>query len=242
MRFRTIMVSSMLVLALGGTAFAGGLLQKLPKDGTWVKYTVVRTSTGAVERESSGEITMKLVGTIVENGERYRWVEMESVAKVRGKSLKIVMKWLIREKDLKPGAKSAINVLRGWKRLPNGDVVELTERDKSAQGLAFLTFSRIKNPKSVKAEKSVDYQKGRLKIAAAMTGELDGNWPGKLPPKARHVMTRTIWQHKSVPFGAAVLETKRQFLLEKKFASSSTTTLTVQDFGTGSKSALPDKR
>lgn len=223
-------------------ALAGGLIQKLPKDGAWIRYTITFKQTGPYERESTLDATLKLVGTTMHGGEKCRWVEWKNILSDGGKASTSILKLLIREADLKAGAKPVVRIIRAFHRDPRGNVVEWKQDQVSQSTHGTLMFGAIKKPKTIKSARTIEYQKGKLKITSAVTGEIALKWPGKLPADARHVVTRTIWKHKSVPFGAAVVEMKRQFFLKDKVTATTTTTHVVQDFGTGAKSALPDKK
>ena len=64
----------LIVTSTVATALAAdpvGFIQRLPKDGSWAKYK-------EGESEGSGTLTLRMVGTTTEDGQKCRWLEIES--------------------------------------------------------------------------------------------------------------------------------------------------------------------
>ena len=103
-----ISLACLIVTATVATASAAdpvGFIQRLPKDGSWAKYKEGET-------EGSGTLTLRMVGTTTEDGQKCRWLESESAEETRKKTR--ITKILVREKDFAAGAKKTPEVLRGW--------------------------------------------------------------------------------------------------------------------------------
>lgn len=233
------------LFATAAPVHAGGLIHTLPADGSWVKYNMSMKNEGMVSIEGKGSLTIRLVGTVTENGEKYRWVELESVAMQNGQQKAGVMKLLIREKDLADGAVASPQIVRGFKKQQGGAVESITERDKARGGSAMMFFGRPqKNVKPLNQEKVVAHQKGKLKIANGTSGELDFDPTGGAgnPNGAQFETTQSLWSHKSLPFGTAAMELVMKVSFQNNVISTMTMKFNVQDYGTAAKSALPDQK
>lgn len=250
MRFLKTALLLLLAVAIpASTTFAaGGFLQKLPKDGTWVKYNLEAKVGQAPMAEMTGTITFRSVGKVVENGEAFRWIEMEFEGEQNGKQKHQVMKVLVREKDLRPGAETPLKVLRGWNQfLVEGakqPPKEFSELERSANGpVAFYFRVPLKDAKSIKRARQIFYQKGRFDLATAHAGAgditlMNDNAPADVKYAARY----TVWSHKSVPTGTAAMEIELKMSRKDKVIVKMTMKFDLQDYGTGAKSALPDKK
>jgi hypothetical protein len=236
---------SIAVFAVSGpAAFAGGgLLQSLPKDGTWTKYYMEMKQEAPATKEVIGEFTLKSVGSVTENGKKCRWIEIEMKAEEGGKKRHSIMKFLVNEKHLKPGSKEAPEVVRGWNRQDTGsEVKELSEMEKNPNGMMSIFFGgHRKDVKTLKDAKVVDYQKGKLKITDGTSGKLEMDLGPNAPQGFKYDVTQSLWSHKSVPFGTAAMELKMLIKRKEMVVANMTMKFTVQDHGTGAKSALPDK-
>ena len=201
--------------------------QRLPKDGTWATYSFGGTEVGNKE---SGTATYRMVGTTTEDGQKCRWLELQINEDGRKAS---ISKMLVRAKDFAEGAKKTPKILRGWKKEGAEAVAKLDDKEKSA--IELLAFGVYENAKTVKLEKVIDYQKGRWKIGTATQGKQTV----QLPEAEVGVMadfTLTIWIHKDSPFGTAASELLVKTGETTVFESKGT----LQDYGTGAKSGLPD--
>lgn len=238
----------LLVAAAANSAFAaGGLIQSLPKASAWVKYNIQINAVEPQVKESTGTLVVKLLGRVTENGEVHRWVEIEMNAEEDGKKQHSVLKALIREKDLQPNAKTSINILRGWQLLENGETKvgpkELAENERSPNGhFALFIRTQIKNETTVKKAKTIDYQKGQLKMESARTGDVEVSLGPNAPAELKNSVKQTVWNHKSIPTGTAAITFQVVMLRKDVVAMKVNMKLEVQDFGNDAKSALPDKK
>jgi len=228
--YRTCLAALFVTVTAVATASAEDPLrpfQRLPKDGTWATYSFGGTEVGNKE---SGTATYRMVGTTTEDGQKCRWFELQGSEYGQKAS---ILKILVRAKDFAAGAKKTPKVLRGWKKEGDKAVAKLDDKEKSA--IELMVLGVYENAKTVKLEKVIDYQKGQLKIGTATQGKQTA----QLPEAEDGVMadfTLTIWIHKNSPFGTAASNILVQTGETTVFESTST----LQDHGTGAKTALPD--
>ena len=237
---------AVLVASSSSTSAAGGLFQTLPKDGSWTKYYMEMKSEKPMQT-MTGTLTLRSVGSVTENGEKCRWVEMQMEGERDGKKQGGVFKFLVKEKDFKPGAKGVPEIIRGWtQNKTGGEVKELTDQEKSPDGMIVIFFGgNRKDVKKLKAEKVIDYQKGQLKITTGTSGKLDIKPNPNAPANFKVNVTQSVWPHKNVPFGTAAMELQMETRNKDMLVSKMKMTFTVQDHGSGgkqAKSALPDKK
>lgn len=226
---------------------SGGFLQKLPEDGSWVSYFMEGKAEEGPMQQLSGTMKLKSVGTETVNGEAYRWLELDFEGSSNEMKTRTLMKVLVREKDFKDKAARGMTIERGWQLNAFGDkkpmVKELSDSEKSPDGpMSFLFRCSMKKPIAIKKAKTIDYQKGRLKLETATSGELDVNFQQNQPKDYSSTFRQTIWKHKSVPTGTAALELQMEVRQKDKVVVKMTMLFTVQDYGKGAKSALPDKK
>ena len=237
---------AVLVASSSSASSAGGLLETLPKDGSWTKYYMEIKSEKPMQT-MTGTFIIRSVGSVTENGEKCRWIEMQMEGERNGKKQHSIFKILVKEKDFKPGSKSVLEIVRGWKQnKADGEVKELTDREKSPDGeVAILFGGKRKDVKKLKTEKVIDYQKGKLKITTGTTGTLELKPAPNTPADFKYTFVQSVWPHKNVPFGTAAMELQMEIKIKDMVVSKMKMTFTVQDHGTGgkqAKSALPDKK
>jgi len=249
MRFCSAMLFAAVLVAPSSTAFAegGGLFRKLPKDGSWVRYFMEMKAETPQTQSMSGTFTIRSVGQADENGQKCRWLEVEMQGEQNGKKQYTVLKFLVNEKGFKPGSKEPIEIVRGWKKnQADGEVKQLSANETDPQGMMSMFFGgQRKEVKTLKSEKVVDYQKGRLKIGSGTVGKMDLKPPANTPADFKYNVIQTVWPHKTIPFGTAAMELRMEFESKKKVVFKSKMTFNVEDYGVGgkdAKSALPDKK
>ena len=105
---RICLIAALATMLLGVTgARAGGLIERLPPDGTWAIYQVVSKGLDKDGNEitARGSVTISSVGQTEENGEKCRLIEIKSLARQNEVEHQTIDKLLIPEKDLQPGKK-----------------------------------------------------------------------------------------------------------------------------------------
>ena len=101
------------------SAFAGGLIEKLPPDGAWAKYSLEwkrATPEGEIKQLRVGELFVSSVGVEEVAGDRCRWIEIRHFVEADGAKRASVLKMLIPEKNLIAGLNPLGNVVRAWNR------------------------------------------------------------------------------------------------------------------------------
>ena len=106
-----------------------------------------------------------------------------------------------------------------------------------------LRRGKLKNVKKLKGEKVIDYQKGQIKVASGTQGTLDIKPPGNpnVNVKFKYEVTQSVWTHKKVPFGLAEMQLAMKISIGDNPPMETKMKFTLQDHGTGAKSALPDQ-
>ena len=245
-------VAFLALISLSNVAHsAGGLIQKLPKDGEWATYYFEMKGMAQQQTQTmTGTFTIKSVGSVMENGEKCRWIEIEmkgveeGTEEGEGKQQTHITKVLVREKDFAPGSKTGGKILRGWKKdSVKADIKELSEFEKKGQSRMGMLFGgNRKDVKVLKKEKVVNYQKGRLKIAQGTIGKLEMKFTENAPKGFKYDVTQSVWPHKKVPFGTAAMELQMKVSFNGITAMDMKMTFTFQNHGTGAKSLFPDKK
>lgn len=199
-----------IAVAPSRTDAGGGLVQALPEDGKWTKYSFTMKAEAPQQQELSGTFTLRSVGKVTENGKAARWIEIEMKGTENGKEKYSLMKFLINEKGLKPGEKGSIEILRGWNKSDaNAEIKELSDMEKDPRGMMSIFFDGTrKDVRKLKKTKVIDYQKGQLKIKNGTTSKLDISLGPNSPKGLKYDVSQSVWPHKSIPFGTAAMELK----------------------------------
>jgi len=233
---------------------ADGIIQRLPEDGTWVRYTLKTTQTSPGKGEpfvSEGTITIASVGKEDVKGEACRWVEIviESWLKDRKESketAKTLFKALIPEKYLKKGADPRGHWVKGWAKIGNQKLQAITpELLASPQLNLNLLTAPWQETKSLK-KKAFQTNLGELQCEG-LSGQLvlkDGivdNINGMVT-KRNAIMRFQGYFHEKAPFGVAWLEVSLEPESRTENDASHREVLSLQEVGSDAKSALPDAK
>jgi hypothetical protein len=124
------------------SAYADGLIYRLPPDGTWVRYRGKQEATEAVTLDGKrfpdftieSTLTLRSVGQVTTDGDKARWIELEwkiPPAEARTGRI-IILKMLIPEDDLRRGRDPLAGVEElyfwdrdwEWKQEPEAGVKE----------------------------------------------------------------------------------------------------------------------
>ncbi len=242
-----ILMVAVLIVSSSSMAHARGFVQSLPKDGAWTTFHMEMTNDGQADQNMTGTFTVRSVGVVTENNEKCRWIELQSEGELNGVKQASIMKFLVREKDLKTGAKTPMRIIRGWqKNQAMGEVRELTDEEKKPNGMVTMFFGgKLKDSKKLAGEKVIDYQKGQIKVASGTKGNLEVKLPGSatnsVGNNVKFEVTQSVWAHKKIPFGLAEMKLVMKMSIGGNQMMEMNMTFTLQDHGTGAKSALPDK-
>jgi hypothetical protein len=206
---------------------ADGLIRKLPGNGAWVKYHAVLVGGGT---EMIGSVDLRSVGTVVQNGEACRWIELEFHD---GPEVEpTVYKLLIPEKELRSGVDPVDHIVRAWEKTPDAEAKRIDDTAVLDRGFvgAFL-HGPVEKPKKLDEVKQVPYQDGNLKCAG-IHGDRPIEWPN-----FKATLRSTTWTNEKVPFGVAALIVE---LIDQNSESTLKVELTVSEFGMDAKSKLPN--
>jgi hypothetical protein len=190
-------------------------------------------------------VTLSLVGTVVEDGVRCRWVESKTVIELPAELAgTVISKVLVSENDLLESEKPFAHVHRRWMRIRDEPVKQAPNEVSAAsyERLVLWTPGMLKGSEPAKDEaKVIDYQRGQIKNAQARTGQLIYKQPAPDKKEMRFVSKYTVWQHSDVSFGFAEARiVSEQFHDNKKMGQTSVVYYRLQDMGTDAKSELPD--
>ena len=233
---------ALIFAAMTRLATAGGPVQSLPKDGCWVKFFVDLEISGpdGVNGKHTGSWTISSVGTKTVNAEKCRWIEIEEHIDQGddGKPMTRWFKYLVREKDLKPGGDPLSNLIEYWHK----DTFQTTTATKSDNGFTMMPMYFRGTPKTAAAvakPKRVFWQQGDFTIKKAE----DQTQTIRAPDDSYRLIIRdVVWKKADIPFGAAALTSSVR--LERAGFPTYTWVhrLSLTDHGTGAKSKIPEAK
>ena len=218
MRHRSTLFSCLLICFLGHSAIsrAGGLISQFPKDGAWVRYTVVGTFPDK-QALPPGTLSISSVGKQELEGIPCRWLEFKMTFTEVKVEHTFVLTMLIAEKELKPGTDFISSAKRRVMQIDEEPPVDVLTPDKSPEWLwkmePVLTAGVDPDPRKEVgklADRAVDYQSGKL------IGCRGGNqeWASEranvkalgVAATLQQKVIRSVWSHKDIPFGVAACE------------------------------------
>lgn len=221
-------------------ASAGEEPAALPKDGTWIRYTV--TSRKDAVEESR---TYALVGTKIDSGRVCRWVEIRQVfASPQGERV-VVLKFLVPEKDLLENDRPLEGLVRSWRK-SDDEPAEATRDAVLAPGYLFARMFMIfpgvqKKAQSIDEPRTVDYQTGQFKIPNGRSGQVVTTRKAATAAETQTLRQDfRVWFDPAVPLGPAEWQEDLTLLRDDNPSSPVQSTFVIQDFGTDAKTALPD--
>ncbi len=247
----------MRVLLLGvclstlGTARADGLLYRLPKDGTWARYSVKQVMAAPRDPEITveGTLTLASVGQEKIKDEVCRWIEIVIETKLPGKSrtLKSVFKALIPEKRLKKGEDPLGHWVKGWAKVGDEEPQPLTKEllSNPAMMINILVSGPLQDVKALE-KKVIETKLGKLTcegLSGSLTlkGAAVSVRDGKVTTGDVKVRIQN-YLHDKAPFGVATSHVDIEFPDLGQGRSSAEADLALVAVGTGAKSELPDKK
>jgi hypothetical protein len=244
----------LLLSAIPVPALAGGLIQKLPKDGAWVKFYMDFRLDSVALVKNTGSFTIRSVGTESRDETKLRWIEFEES---HGKSENgfraygLLDKYLVPESELVGEGNPLSKLVQRWHRFDTDKPLKST--GPASRGLKMIHLPSVtKGMKSesrkvvqIKKARTFPYQQGEFECKSAtretydFTEKFDG-----ITITFRSRVTFTLWKHDAVPFGVAgaIIEFQRYDAKGKKLLMKQTFDLSVSDFGTNAKSALPGRK
>lgn len=240
-----------ILLVAACTAVAEVTPAKLPADGSWVRYFVTMRRAGTND-DIIIKLTYSLVGTSMENGDKCRWVEIKSIFPNNHTE---VFKFLISEKELLEGERPMNSLIRGWRKFDD----EPAEEQKFNQGLGRRGFAGDadfyfgnymiifpgpqQKAKVIEEKRVIEYQQGRLELVDARAGKRVASRQAVTVAQKQTFQTDfTVWNHPTLTLGSVVGKMRVQVLFDDIDVPNRAFTedLTVEDFGSDAKSALPE--
>lgn len=231
---------SVVVSLWSGPASANFLIQSLPEDGAWVRcHYTYEDSAG---EKTSGKMTLRSVGTVVENKKKCRWIEI--AFREEGTEKFTALKFLFPESELRKGGDPWSHLIRGWMKLNSKRTVEPIEGNwrQAWSALASDFPPPLQNVKSLDEEKSVEFQRGQLKCPTGTQGIWTVAHKNSELVEFLNLIEYQIWPHADVPFGVAAATRKTTFIRDGENTGEATAELILEDYGTDAKSELPDSK
>jgi hypothetical protein len=247
-------VTALILSSFPVPALAGGLIQKLPRDGAWVQYYMDHRFDGGRRFKTTGHWVIRSVGAEDIDGKKCRWIEFE---RAFGKSdtgqapVTEWMKYLVPEKSLDGRHNPLGHLVRTWRRFnqlrpmksvgPKGPTFRMTLLAGAEKGSKSVSLQVAR----VKKSRTFPYQNGEFKVDSATREayEFTEKFEG-IPIVFHSRVTFTLWKHNAVPFGVAgaTIEFKRHDAKGTTLLMKETFDLSVSGFGKNAKSALPEQK
>ncbi|HSG72923.1 MAG TPA: hypothetical protein VLA12_21095 [Planctomycetaceae bacterium] len=234
---------------------------QLPPEGSWSRYYVQHLNYGG--DESNYELVLKWLGSITVDGEKCRWIEIDYP---ENKSVPIphtgATKLAIPEKLILSGKKLISDQTPGihYYQQHGGDPEIATIAEKRNAGTVFVhdmmfgTYLQFlpgprQAAKLTESQVKVPYARGELISKQAYSGKREGDFIDSVNIRNHWENTYKIQTHDEIPFGFVSAE----FEWETSFPDHTNTGLevsehwvrkeiwTLQDFGVGAKSSIPNR-
>jgi len=240
-------VTCLILLTTTTFCEAGGLIQKIPADGAWVKYFMMANlfGPGAFDSKYTGRWTIRSVGHPTLKGRKYRWIEFHrhfdrSATVPAGDNW---IKYLVPEQALVSEKDASAHVVRIWgksdtempgKTEPSADSDVSRYYGLFLQGLPRKKIVRSRHPRVIA------YQHGELKCPMQTVEVFEYKSVDDTHRRHRFEVQCTLWKHKDVPFGVAAARIVWKRWIDGKLIWTWKHDFLVNDFGSGAKSALPN--
>jgi hypothetical protein len=229
-----------ILAAVPRLATAGGPVQSLPKDGCWVKFFLEHevSDPDGVNGEHTGSWTISSVGTKTVHGEKCRWIEIEEHIDQGddGKPFTRWFKYLVHEKDLKPGGDPLSNLVEYWHK----DTHQTRTATKSDNRPAMMPMFFRGTPKTATAiakPKRVLWQQGDFTIKQAE------EQPQTIRSEECELIIRdVVWKKADIPFGTAAVNSSVRLDRDGFPSYTYVRRLFLSDHGTGAKSKIPEAK
>lgn len=237
---RSNVIASMLMLVVPALTSAEGIVCQLPENGAWSRFDLDGKglgSDGEVQVTVTGTQTVRCVGIEDVEGERCRWIEVDTDGKFErtGKeagTLHEIFKLLISEKHLVEGANPREGVRVAYHKRGDSPVKRLDLKGDDARQIESMDefFHAPLEPLKTLPPESVN--------AAGKTWECRGV-EGRRATDAE-VFSTVTRLHKEAPFGVVTYSYDKQRLRNGQPAGGRSMTWKLAEIGTGAVSVLPD--
>ena len=231
---------ALILAAVTRLATAGGPVQSLPKDGCWVKFFLEIELSGpdGVNGEHTGTWTISSVGMKTVDGEKCRWIEIEEHIDQAddGKPFTGWFKYLVSEKDLKPGGDLLGNLVEYWHK----DTSQTRTARKSDNRPPMMPMFFRGTPKTaavVAKPKRALWQQGEFNIKQAeeQTQTISSQ-------ECDLIIRDVVWKKADIPFGTAAVSSSVRLERDGFPTYIYVRRLSLSDHGTGAKSKIPEAK
>lgn len=215
------------------TAFAGGLIEQLPADGTWVKFDMITIDPRMRPEPESQTLTMSSVGAVTVDGAKCRWIELKIVLKDDGKPQDLV-KFLVPEQFLTAKEDPMCHVLKMGRM--DGAKFAVWSDKPAIRKVPYHMFlcgplANVVSLPNVTVETKLGnldcpIVTGRYEFAVSGILSLRGTFENQL--------------HKNAPFGVVAMRVKIEMMQDGDAYEPTTWSLKWIDAGTNAKSEMPD--
>jgi hypothetical protein len=212
---------------------------RLPRDGAWVRYH--HDYRAFDDKVLPSDDTLSFVGSVIDDGRRCRWVEIKNVLPGEAGERIFITKMLILEAALLDSIDpvSAENVVRTWRRKPDGSVTKLAEPPRYSIDLLWLPGIGKKMTRTGE-KKDIDYQRGRLKSATGWKAERRDGRTLQGQISIGTAIDYTVWQHHDLPCGFAEAHVHGRLSILGDMKGEMQSDFYLQDAGLDARSELPD--
>lgn len=244
MRISQIVLTLVVITLATHAALADGLIRKLPEDGTWATFKSegYKQKRNKQKEPSTGWLRISSVGSVTEEGQPCRWLEIDSTYSNGGRpERRAIDKLLLPEKYLAAGEAPGDHVLRGWIRFDQPEEGKIRKLDlldgKPYPGQSSFVLVGPASDERRLEPIEIDHKKlGRItcerltgtfrfKVPAAQeTREISGTFEARL--------------HEAAPFGVVWYE----IVTPSPDGRELKMTLSLDDFGPTAVSALADQK
>ena len=228
---------ALILAAVTRLATAGGPVQSLPKDGCWVKFFLEYEPGPGDDVKGTGSWTFRSVGTKTVRGEKCRWIEIEEHIDQGddGKPFTRWFKYLVREKDLKPGGDPLSNLIEHWRK--DTDQTRTARSDKRFTMMPMYFRGTPKTATAVAKPKRVLWQQGEFNIKQA-----EEQTQTIRAPECDLIIRDVVWKKADIPFGTAAVTSSVRLDRDGFPSYTYVRRLSLSDHGTGAKSKIPEAK
>ncbi len=224
-----------ILLTLQASVHAEGLLYRLPKDGAWAEYKIEskETNPDGSEVTLTGTLKLSSVGTAQVDGKACRWIELETNAKRNKEEFTTIDKLLIPEEQLTVGKDPLKHILKAWcqhSQIPGGPRL-IDSQGQEMKHVKPLVHGPYKNAQKLESKLLDNKKLGKLECEGVSATEKMGGLN----------ISYDIRLNEKSPFGVVTLRYKLE-TMQGGQTSGMETNLTLSDFGTDAKSALPKSK
>lgn len=235
----------LLVLFVSSIVRAEGLIYQLPPDGHWASYAIEDTVTDAdgTKTTVTGELIVSSVGVETVNGKPCRWIEIAVLFDGGYDVIDHIDKLLIPEESLQKGKQPLKQVYKLHRQYgKDRRILRIEDREKLQQlpdkantALRMFLHGPYKEWQHVPDE-VIESKLGEQNCEGIRATETTKR--RNISDDAEYI----IRLHPEAPFGVVQWKVHRKIERDGQPDGTIDHELTLSDFGTGAKTALPDEK